>query len=298
MGLPSGLGRRLHAGAAHDGCGGGGCQEADQVARRVRALGAGGHACGEEDALLHFIGQGADEFQLLERQQFADLLEADVRIATQHHGAHSLAEDAGGLALHLLGHAQAREQFVGQVGAAGAGRVGNGFGVQQGLPERVHGSDVGLGRALAHAHSDHGARQVHAAARFHLALRCQVVQGRVGEDDHVELLAPRQPAGNGVLRIAHGGATRGDDLVARGLLVQGYQLVIGGREAARGDHADFICGGGGGRGSAQGQAQAEGPAQQRAQGAAAQGGWHGGLQGGGTDGGHGLSPGFLWLGNG
>ena len=25
------------------------------MARRLRALGAGGHACGEEDALLHFI---------------------------------------------------------------------------------------------------------------------------------------------------------------------------------------------------------------------------------------------------
>ena len=159
--------RGLQAAFRDGGDGGRRRQESDERSGCVRVFGSDDDPGRKHRNFLNLGRQRSDKIYAGDGKQLADLLEADFGVSTRDHGADSLALDSLALARDLAGNPEARKQLSGEIGAAYAGGIRDGFSLQQRAFERLHGADVRLGRSYPHGHADAGSHEVDTAAGIH-----------------------------------------------------------------------------------------------------------------------------------
>src|SRR5580704_17839223 len=80
-----------------------------------------------KERTIEFVGQRSGVIDALDRKQFADLLETDLRLSARNDGADSFAVDSPALRPDLARDAEKRKQLAGEIRAADAARVRDGF---------------------------------------------------------------------------------------------------------------------------------------------------------------------------
>ena len=124
-------------------------QELDERSGCVQVFGSDGDPGGEHRNFLNLGRQRSDKIYAGDGKQFADLLETDFGVSTRDHGADSLALDSLALAHDLADDPEARKHLGGKISAADAGRIRDGFSLQQRAFQRLHRSTVGSHGKLA-----------------------------------------------------------------------------------------------------------------------------------------------------
>jgi hypothetical protein len=194
---------------------------------------------GEHGDLLQLGRQRPDEIDAWHGTQFADLLEADFRLAAGDDGGNRFALDHPALRLDLIGDAETPEQLGRHVDAAGAVGIGDRSRVEQCALERVDRADLRLGRARADHHADTGARKLDAAVGQRLALPDQVAERLVGHDQDVGRLATLKADRDRRWCSPHRRSEDRDGVVAARALELWGELPISRRKAAGNHHVDL-----------------------------------------------------------
>ena len=164
------------------------------------------------------------------------MLQADLVITLGHLFAHRHALDHGALGRH----AELLEQFLLDINAACAIRIGHRFGFAQ------HGLQLGVcidhrfGRTFLHHQANPRVGQLHAGRGIDFALFDQLIQGIADHDHHIGLFATGQAVGNRFRRLAHGRAKDGVEGVTALLGVLRAEQFIRGGEAARGHDLELF----------------------------------------------------------
>ncbi len=175
-----------------------GRQKSDECAGSIRILRACRNPGGEHSYSLNLWRQRSNIVDARLRQEFADLLEADLCLSTRHHGADSLEVDSPALPQHLIGDSQALKQLGGEIAPADAGGIRDRFRLQKRACQGIHRADVRLGRARSHGHTDARTRKRNPAVGQNPAVLDQLIQRVVRHDHDVDGFTALEAAGNGV----------------------------------------------------------------------------------------------------
>ena len=180
--------------------------------------------------------------------QLADLLEADLRLATRDDRGHRLAgrrpSHLPALARDLVGDAELGEQRGRQIGAAAAVRIGDGFCRQQRAPECLDAADIGLWRARAARPCRSASARARPCCRRAPVRACRARRRpRHRGSRHPRPRPAPSRVGMDFRRVAHRWTARRDQMVTARAFESRAELGIGAIKSGRDHHVHI-----GGRG--------------------------------------------------
>ena len=162
-----------------------------------------GKTDGEDRNPLNLVWQWTHVVDACHGKQLADLLKANLRIASRHDGADPLADNPLGLGSQLLRDSESWKELGGKVGPAGARRICNGPGLEQRAHQGIDRADIRFRGALAHGHPDARSRQIGACPRYDLPSLDELVERVCREDHEVGRLTAGEAEWNRIGRTAH-----------------------------------------------------------------------------------------------
>jgi len=195
----------------------------------------GGHPGGEDRDLLQRRRQRSHDLHPCNRQQLADLLDAELRLAA---GDELADGDAGfgddELGLHFGGNSQPLQDAWKVDAALAALGMGDRARREQRAAQCFRRANLGLARALAHRNPDAGAGKIDPAAGDRLAARNEIIDRLGRENGEIGIGTAGDIAGKPYCRAPDHGDRRCALALERGRKIEHHRFEAVGAENLHG----------------------------------------------------------------